>query len=303
MIQLIANRPVPPSLLGRRLADPDLLLTIAERVRHPDIDKRALVDDFSFVLHDLRMGGTWKRTKQGRLPETERMLCTYLVPAADADVNVLDLGASQGITTRELAVALRRRFGDRVRVSLTDLYLWLLRYRRGRVSEYRAADGEPIMVKVGRFGLRLSGNRHNQRQAANPIADLYLRCHAFRRGMKLDARISLVDPLVQSDPTITVMEVDCLVRNASLTGQFQAVRASNVLNADYFSPAQMHVALGNIHAYLREQGCLVVSRNRDESTGETEHGSVWRKTGSRFSHLADFGAGSEIRQHVDGLGA
>jgi chemotaxis methyl-accepting protein methylase len=302
MIRVIAAEPLPPSeaASGRRLADPDLLLDIADRFRSAGRSNTDLTDDFSHVLHDLRMGGTWKRTNRGRLPATEAMICTHLAPAGGEEIAVLDLGASDGITTLDLAAALRAAFGERVRLYMTDVNLSLLRYRKGPIFEYRAADGEPVMVRIGRFGLRLASERMDRGHASDPLGALYLRCAGLRRSMRLDARIPLIQPLVQNDPAITTMELNCLVRDGTLVDRFSAVRASNVLNLAYFSAAQLSEAVGNIHAYLREGGCFLVSRNADRADGETENGSIWRKTGPHFSHLADFGSGSEIKATVDG---
>jgi SAM-dependent methyltransferase len=300
MIQLVSSRPLPTSLQGRgRLTDPDLLLTIAEAIRFGNSKDQRLVDDFGLVLADLRMAGTWKRTNRGRLICTEAMLCEHITPRPACQVSVLDLGASEGLTTLELASALQQRFGYRVNVTLADLNLWLYRYRKGPVFEYRAQDGEPIMVKFGPLGLRLARNRHNQPQSVDPLAKTYVRFSQFRKSMKLDTKISLVHPFVWNQPAVRVAELDCLVRNRSLEFSFDAVRASNILNPDYFARPQIDRALACIHAYLVEGGCLVVSRNRDDLPGQSEHGSVWRKTSSQFSHLADFGAGSEISSQVD----
>jgi hypothetical protein len=120
--------------------------------------------------------------------------------------------------------------------------------------------------------------------------------------MRLDTRISLVNPLVHRDAAITTMELDCLALDQTLVDRFMAVRASNVLNPGYFSIPQLRTAIGNIHRYLREDGCLVVSRNRDAAGGEVEEGSAWRKIGSRFRHLTDFGSGSDIKAIVDEYG-
>jgi hypothetical protein len=298
MIQLVSKRPLPFSRQGRRLTDPDLLLTIAERIRSQAPDRRADADKFNLVLGDMRIAGTWKRTSSGRLTRTQDEICKCVVRQSGVEVSVLDIGASEGLTTVELAAALRKKFGG-ARLHLGDISIWLYRFRKGPVREYRGADGEPIMVKVGRVGLRLSRQRYNQPQEPDPIAALYLRCKSFRASMQQDARISLVHPLVWDDPAITVKELNCLVCDNSLCLGFDAVRASNVLNAGYFSRPQIDTALGNIHAYLREGGCLVISRNRGTCAGETEDGSVWRKAEKQFSHVSDFGAGSEIRTIVD----
>jgi hypothetical protein len=186
-----------------------------------------------------------------------------------------------------------------VQAYLADVNLWLLRYRRGPFVEYRATDGEPIMVRVGPLGLRLAKSRRRTAPAdANPLAKIYLR-QRFRNAMQLDASISLVNPLSRSEPGLTIIELNCLRRDQSLVGRISAIRASNTLNLGYFEPAQIREAVGHCHAYLREGGCLVISRNADEASGETENGSVWIKQPARFCRVADFGSGSEVRSIVD----
>ena len=78
-----------------------------------------------------------------------------------------------------------------------------------------------------------------------------------------------------------------------------AVRASNVLNNGYFRPEQIRTAISHLHAYLREEGCLVISSNIVVATGEVEQGTVWRKSGRRFELIEDFGDGSEVREIVE----
>lgn len=299
MLQLIdrydrkQGRAVKPG----RLADPDCLLRLAETFDDPDTAGQEVIDAFSFILHDLLIDGTWKRTNSGRLPLTESVLCSH-IPSIAGEIHVLDLGASDGITTIELTSALRKSFGDRVRVHLADLNISLLRFRKGPVFEYRTTHGTPVMTRIGRVGLRLSARRQ-QEGVSDPIAKLYLSFDRFRRSMRLDKAISVVHPLVQREAAITVIELDCLASDKELSERFDAIRASNILNIDYFSAEQLRSAVGNMHGYLREGGCLLVSRNEDRAGKEIENGSVWRKVGSRFTHLTDFGAGSEIKAIVD----
>src|SRR5271169_1419846 len=115
-----------PALRSRCLGDPDSLLEIA---RHPEAATglpTAQSDRFSLILHDLRMGGAWKRTNRGRLQQTEEMLRTYIAPELRPGLIFLDIGASDGITTVEAVRALREAFGDGVQAIATDRNIWLL---------------------------------------------------------------------------------------------------------------------------------------------------------------------------------
>ncbi len=97
--------------------------------------------------------------------------------------------------------------------------------------------------------------------------------------------------------------LDYLIRDASLLETFHVVRASNVLNLGYFSRDELIVALSSIRAYLKERGCLVISRSEGDSGVETEHGTAWIKEGQRFVFRGRFGRGSEINGLVDAFRA
>ncbi len=302
VIQIVVSGVLPrfPAVRSRCLANPDALLDIAQQECPRGPSAEELSDRFSLILHDLRMGGVWKRTNRGRLKRTEEVLCAHIPPGLRQGLILLDIGASDGITTVEAVRALRHAFGIEVHAFLADRDVWLLRYRRGPIVEYRAADGEPVMVRLGPLGVRLAKHRREAQAEINPLARRYLRLNRFRRSMQLDARISLVNPISRSEAGITILQLDCLVRSESLIGCISAVRASNVLNLGYFSPQQIRDAVGHIYSYLREGGCFVASRNDDQPESDAENGSVWQKEGRRFRWLKDFGTGSEIKSVVDG---
>ena len=301
MLQLIARQTVAdPLLKQRQLADPDLLLEIIKSAEStPDYARQNdLSKLFSQVLHDLRMGGAWKRTGSRRLVRTEQTLQRHLSPMRHGKVTLLDLGASDGITTLELLHAFRRAGYGEVSAYATDLNLWLYRFRLGPLIEYRAGNGEPIMVRLGQLGLRLA--KHRRKIGGSDLFSAwYLRSKNVREAMRLDTRIALVNPLVSSEPDIIVSELNCLQRNDMFLGKFTAARASNVLNLGYFEPDQIASAVTHLHAYLCQDGYLVVSRNVDSPAGEVENGSVWLKQANRFERVEDFGSGSEVKEIID----
>src|SRR5215471_4362647 len=301
MLQLISRQTIAdPVLKQRKLADPDLLLKIIDSAQSglDEVHKSRLSTLFSQVIHALRMGGAWKRTGPGRLAQTEKILLQYLSPALRDNITFLDLGASDGITTLELLQAFRRAGHSVVKAYATDLNLWLYRFRLGPLVEYRAGNGEPIMARLGPLGLRLAKHRR-EIDGSDLFSAWYLGSKSFRNAMRMDTRITLVNPLVKNEPDIIVSELNCLERNEMLVGKFSAARASNVLNLGYFEPAQIASAITHLHAYLCQDGCLVVSRNVDSSGGEVENGSVWLKCADRFERVADFGNGSEVKEVID----
>ena len=253
------------------------------------------------VLHDIRVGGVWKRTGSARLENTLRVIDDYLRREPRESVNVLDLGASDGTTTIELVERLRKTY--RVTAWLADKYLWLDRFERGRVVEYRTTDGAPVMVRRGRLALRLPRSEHRWHLLANLLASLYMR---YRPAMHPAGRISLMQPRINEYPDIHVIELDALRRNEELVGKMDVIRASNVLHREYFDERQIATAVGNLHDYLRDGGCMVISRNvdrgaQDRGAQEIECGSLWRKTPQGFVLESEFGGGSDIRSLVTSL--
>jgi hypothetical protein len=291
---------VPSRTEEHRLIDPEFLEELADRAaKLPSNDFVLIRDLFSATLSEMRIGGAWKRTHSGRLRATEDALCRFLIGRSGQRLTMLDLGASDGITTLEAFRVLRDRLGNEIRIYLADKNLSLFRFRRWSVVEYRARDGEPILVRIGRLGLRLAKQRRGLQEARDPIANLYLRLKTFRSGLQPRGRIPLINPWVRCEPSIMPIEIDCLDRDARMVDRLNVVRASNLLHCAYFTPDQVRIAVGHAYSYLRDDGCLIISRNDDTKEGELERGSLWSKYRGGFERREDFGGGAEIRDLVD----
>ena len=167
MLQLMIPRMSEgPSPRKNKASSREFLEELADRAAKLRSDDFVLIRDlFSATLSEMRIGGAWKRTHSGRLRATEDALCRFLIGRSGQRLTMLDLGASDGITTLEAFRLLRDRLGSDIRIYLADKNLSLLRFHRWSVVEYRARDGEPILVRIGRLGLRLAKQRRGLEEA------------------------------------------------------------------------------------------------------------------------------------------
>jgi hypothetical protein len=306
MLRSLYPGPVPDASWLRfvRHPDPDCLIGLTARFPQAQQqgagDPHGLSREFSQVVSSIRVGRTHKLTRPNRLEIPTRALCDRLsIPGKGAPLEFLDVGASDGITTLEAVRMFEERLQVSVRACLIDPFIRLLRYRSGSVVEYRTPDQSPVMVRIGPIGLQLSSLDTSRDLLSRGLGRWYLSQTAMRQAMQVDATISLVNPLVAADPSVSVLEWDVLRHNPALARRFHAVRASNVLNHGYFSPPQIETALSHLHTYLGDDGLLLVSRSRVSGDGEVDHGSIWRKERDRFVHLHSFGEGAEIAALVN----
>jgi hypothetical protein len=302
MIRCLYPAGIPDSSWLRSVfhPDPDYLTVLAGRFDEigPETNV-ARAGRFSDVVSGIRIGRTHKLTRPNRLDEVTRALCPHVAPGGRESLAFMDVGASDGITSFETLQMLRSQLKIPVRVCLLDPFVRLLRYRAGVIVEYRAPDQSPVMVRIGPIGLQLSSLDTSRDPISRGLGAWYSRCTTLRHGMRLDETISLINPLIATEPDIAVLEWDILRHNPALTRRFDVARASNVLNYSYFSSAQIAEAVSHIHTYLRPGGLLLISRSSSSGKTEIDHGSIWRKDSNLFVHLQSFGSGAEVREQVE----
>jgi hypothetical protein len=256
-------------------------------------------EDFNAITQDIWIDGVWRYSRRGRLPQTERRLADRLFERPRGSYAVLDLGASDGTTTLDLLDALRAVIKAPVTVRVTDRFFSLERFRRGPLVEYRTTQGLPVMVRWGKLAMRLPRSEHRWDVLGHLLARLWLANTAWRRGMKPAGTLSLVHPDVLAEPDLVPQVLDCLLRDESLVGTFDALRAANILNTGYFNREELRAAIACCHAYLHEGGVFVVVRCEGRRSEELECGTIWRKTPEGFERVEDYGRGSEIAAVVD----
>ena len=305
MLKFICKRTMPKADVLRFFfhANPDRLIELTTRSADASAeDIAAYRREFTAILDDIYVDGVWKRTSWGRLPGTERAIVNFFkarVPADDdaGPLRVLDVGASDGTTSVNLLSALRNAVDQPVEVTMADLNIELRRFQKGSIIEYRSARGAPVMAAFGRVGIRLPCSEHDWFVLSNWIARWYLRRNDLRAGLAEGERVPLVNPVATQDPDIKAIELNCLDFEPSLTGHFDAIRASNLISPRYgFEGARLERCLVNFHKYLKDGGCLLVSRN--DRTTEVERGSIWSRTATGFALAGGFGDGSEIEEAV-----
>ena len=275
-------------------ANLDHLVVLQDMFRR---DPAGATRQFSASLQDVDIGGFAKYTFAARLAGTEDVLVRHVRSQGWKDVALLDLGASDGSTTVSLAGALRPAVPGALTLFLADKNLYLERYRRGPFLEYRAPGGEPVQLRIGPFAWRLPRADHRWDVLSQRLVRRYMGSHRFRRAMRPDGRIPLVTPAAAHHPAIRTLELDCTVYRPDLAGSFQAIRASNLLNAACFRAEEIREIACFLERYLAEGGLLLVSRN-DEYGEKSENGALWQKRGNGFVMLEEFGKGSEIKPLV-----
>lgn len=300
MIRLLVNRRIPAGSWQSWIfqPDPNGLATALDAAALVGRDAGE-VDAFTRTVSSIRVGKIHKLTRPRRLSDTTRALARELAQLDREQIEFLDVGGSDGTTTRDAVLALSEALGKTVNATLLDRYVCLQRRRDGCLREYCTSDGSPVLLRFGPLGLQLSSVESTRDPLARWLGRAYLR-RRRRRGLpSLERTFSLIHPAVAADRRVRIVEWNALERNPDLCGRFDAARASNFLNLNYFSRHEIERILSHLHAYLVSGGQLAVSRNHRDRGIESEHGSIWRRTDAGFERAADVGSGSYVAPIVD----
>jgi hypothetical protein len=240
--------------------------------------------EFSECVAVLGSGATWKTTHAGRHVETDRLVLAHLGPTAPV---ILDIGASDGITSLELIEKLGDRF---TRYFVTDVS-FRARYRtHGRRVYFLGGGDECVLVAMPGCVVfsRLDG-------ALPPFGGIARRVLASApHADAVPAReLSLVNPALAEragrDRRIVVREHSMLAPWPEAAPD--TVKIANLLNRAYFSDPQMRQALVLIQRALSEGGKLIVTDNRPQ-----ERVSVFAKAGGGFALIDRVNGGAEVTE-------
>jgi hypothetical protein len=262
-------------------------------------------EEFSRILQDLRIADVWKWTWRHRLVGMDRLLSEYAVFRGWTRVRMLDLGASDGITSLDTVEYLQAQAGISAQLTMVERDSRVLCFDQGGLTLYfTPSSRRPFLARRGRLALFFQTMEGLEGALFNRLANRVARGYGERLArVDLDRvrTISMVNPAVRRCPSIDVCERDLFVPEPAWHNAFDAVRVSNVLNPSYYSEARIREALGLLHSYLREGGALLASRNVIERHGETEMGGLWRKEGPGFVRQAGLEKLPEIAGLIDEL--
>jgi len=248
---------------------------------------------------------TTKQTVSGRLGSLDSALIAYARRTSTPINNVLDVGVSTGVTTRELYDALCAS-GYSPSVVGTDLmleaailalnsYCKVLTGVDGKVLQYDVL-GKAVRPWISRrdyfTGMVLVRSMMRAWSASKIRASL-------TREREPAQRVLLVSPKALNCTGITLMEDDLLARNGAFAARFDAIRAANIIGLNYFPKETICAALNNLASYLSGPGSLLmVGRTRDREN----HGTLYELDRQyRLNPVLRVGRGSEIEDLVTGV--
>jgi glycosyltransferase involved in cell wall biosynthesis len=244
---------------------------------------------FARHVSGLMEGGVWRSSAPGRHARTHA--CIARIPEAERRT-ILDVGASDGVTSLELIEALDGRFE---RIWITDRRQGVRYARRGGDLYFYDDDGGCFFISRRLYmTYRVAGGWFPfSRWAARVIAS------APAADCVQVEQLDLVQPelrgLAERDARVVVREYD--LRRAWNGEAVDLIKVANLLNRAYFSPETLRDLLANLTGALRPGGRLVVIDNRRG----VEQGSILRRTEGGFALEQQIGAGAEITPMALGL--
>lgn len=264
------------------------------------LENRAAVsipDEDAFFAKLRLPNGTFKTTGNGRLVPVDKWLMSHL---PTSDLRLLDVAVSSGITTVDLMDALQTT-GHRATVTACDLCINGYIRTPSPGFELLFDSRGHVLQLCTPFGVR--GRPHNpQGSLARTALASVIRAVEWKSGMQVsgprasDRPVQLVSQRLKARKDVEIVEHDLFQVRPAWAGQFDVIRAANILNQDYFDDAQLSHLVRVLGGYLRTNGLLLVARTND--AGETVASLVRLTDSGQFELVDRYGAGSGIESLV-----
>jgi hypothetical protein len=241
--------------------------------------------------------GTFKRTEPGRLDLVNGWMIEVIRHLRATPREVLDIGISSGVTSLELAGALHDAGFD-ARLTGTDRSFAATLVDLGPgVRVLAEPSGHILQYELLGMPVKAWSRRLDFVDGMAAIRLLLRRLLGARVAAAVAAGegrpIQLVTPRLGSSGAFRLVEDDVTVRNPAFERGFDLVRAANILNRHYFTPAALVTAVTNVRSYLRGPGSLLLVVRTHGAVAQ--HGSLMRlDEEGRLRVVARCGTGSEV---------
>jgi hypothetical protein len=255
--------------------------------------------EYSGLLEDVQVNGTWKRTGRGRLEALDKWITSLISESILGAFTLLDVGGSDGVTTLDSVRYFEEQYKVKVKATILEMNMRLHCYRRGCFRYYVTHNGIPLLLQFGLLGLLFEETKAKEGIVFNPIIrvmKMWMQRHAFEKFFVDCGELHFVNPIVCNNPNINWLERDVLQYDPALVGQFDLIRCCNILNLGYFTESQLVEGIGILTHYLKSEGFLLVSRTTEDREGALHTASLWQKHDDELHHITDMNGGSEIKK-------
>ena len=243
--------------------------------------------------------GTAKTTKANRLTIVNRAVLPHIRTIPHRPVQIMDVGASSGISTVEWYEDLARHGIDCDMIA-TDLLVdaSVLSFCWG-LSALMDSRGNFIHFDLLGRGMLTTVNgpmRPIVVGITSPLRMLFRVARRFKGIVKCET-IRLISKRFAGNRRLQMYEDDLFVSDRSeFANRFDVLRAANILNRCYFPCSELRTLVGKIKRRLRQGGLFVVCRT--DSSGRNNGGIFRLSESSRFDVADRIGTGSEIEDIV-----
>jgi hypothetical protein len=259
------------------ITDPRMLICDLQ-----DIDRRT----FSKLVSSLRTGITWKSTSPARHQRTDELIMEI---CSDFSPVILDVGASDGITSLELIEKLGSAF---TMYYVTDVSFNINIIEQKPNVYFYDSCGKCFLISTRKFLVYSDFT-----EAYFPLKLIAKKFFAFAPVFNVDRskQISLIQPdllrIAKQDARVSIEQYSIFDPWTKIRPDI--IKAANILNRTYFSDDQIRSAITNFKTILKEGGKLIVTDNRDE-----ENVSLFYRDNNSFKLQRNIGKGTEIKDIV-----
>ncbi|GLR86573.1 hypothetical protein [Bradyrhizobium iriomotense] len=244
--------------------------------------------------------GAYKRTSRQRFGTFDREVLSILAQlfSSNARLSVHDVAVSDGRTACDFYRVLSAQFGG-LDFLASDLCLRVTRlsFPEARLSVVVDENDVPLQLVRPPFVLNLA-RTESWLYPVNHLLRLFWRARAMA---VLDAARAGDEALIRDHILLLCSEArkyldrcaNFQIKNYDIfsppVDRYHVVRAMNVLNPSYFSPAQLTQAIANLRDALHEGGVLVLGSNGE--AGSTVHGGAYQRRDNQLVEIWSCGGG------------